>query len=1392
MHAVPIAVFFASFLALVSLVVVVVEASGGVCSSALCNSVKQNFSTSVCVELIGCSNLSAEIQLVTSNVTCVVFVAEAAVASLSITLGANSLNALLNVTVLRTVIRGTATTAQVALLAVMNAGSYSTIPATISLYDVNMSLTNASTFSSSTPSIALISVGSGAKLVNVTRCRFELYPPSNGPSLAMLLFPLGGAASNLALTMVDTTFLVLGSIQTAPLSAVLLAQPVSNSVFIFSGLVVNWTVWLTSSGYGNIAHSCMICFNGPMTNSAVTVQDTKLTFYGRFPENGYVSGVSIVNFETTNVSLSVVRHLMDVSCWGFGVPALPLVFANIARCFAIRTGTAMINMTILLIDSNISMRVVPFQLGIGTMAVTGAEVRGTYFTIFVVRSNMTLNGRVNQWMCNFGDPLNFIELLVLNVSLTLTSNYSRTIDSSTTSHAVYFGGFAVNRSSLTFRNFIYSSTAHVESVSAVKNYAVNIATIVHTVGPNAQYINMILLFENVSASYRVTGSRSNQVFILVAVAAANESSMINTSFTLERSVVTMVMDDVLAGGLGVFQICLTDPMSNLSFSVRNSNVSINAASTLGYLVGGFGFTSLQVNALGFQQSNFVTMCNVSLIDSNISMAVRGYIGSASIIGVLRTNVMAAIVVTNLTSSIVVISANSKTSPWPSHFGFVGSTVTGSSMTVVNSTIEMTCTLCLIQNEIGLASTSLNGFQLSVRDTHFSLSRPAGSTPIGHVAFTGLCAVGGGASFEFVNVTSVATVATPILSFSVESYITGVSALTVKSVSSDPGGDASGDDTANALMTIPSSIAGRMTITLSKLSLPAYSDGVIGVAGSSAWPPSADVTFVVCNWRDSQLGGSAFPPGRGAFPAVPPRNFAAQKPLASGNGSSDSEGRCRASSSVSATESVTRPLKETVTASYRPVRRVRKAAGAVLSTRVAVAATGVVMAAAVPGAGFAIQRAMSQIALSGGSTFDPTAMMSVSDSPTQMNFGNPVYGPMRGCVIGNMALWAAACVVGLGVSVALSVKNNVGVRVAASRLGLPGKLSIPFDLLLQPTISSALTLIMYRQGNGDVLLGLGGVAACCLWFGLWVYGFRTLVAYPGKPKQNDEGEAKPGEGTAVVAVLMALRPVRYLKEIACEWGSKSLPDRLAFDSFIPRFEDYGPMRQWFLGVEIGSAIGLALLTAYMQSPNDDTPQTPLTAGNLTVCVLVLLSCIAWAHNERMARLNYLSTAVISLLSAALASGNLPDVADAVAVSQVYLSMFATAINVLDASAMILIRAARLHVTVMTLITSKLGAASDALLQSEAAAAAKAEEEQRQLQPVTTLEELYHEGIVLPRPKLRPHEIKRNLEILVKHITNSRAGSSAKRGEMKRQRKDERPPAASTSKAEGRPRLRHDLL
>ena len=728
-------------------------ASGG-CSTALCSSAVQTFSASsspsVCVELIGCINSSANIHLaVSSSGTATVLVEDAIVASLSISLIANSgVALLLNVSIRRTAIAWTSSSTDqvVPLLQMVNLVKDAATPAVITLSDVNVTLTNLTQQNGA--SMALVSAGSGTKRVTIYRCRFELTPSVVGktmPPITMLNFSADGGSANLALSMSDSTFLVAGKSQSAPLYSVFLGGPVLNSAFNFSRIAVNWTVWLTLNWMD--PRSSMILFDGSVNNSAVTVEDSVFTLYGRFPESGLVSGISISKGRSSNVSLSVLRHMMIASVWGMAAP--PEWLETFNRLFVIQTGGVITGAIILLADANIHFAIVPNELGIDAMIVVGSEGKWTGVTLWILRSKMVLDGRSAQWMCNFVDSITSVDLMILNSSLTLISTYSGNI--SLTSHAVYFGAYTVSTSTLTFRNFVFNSTVSVDVVSAVQGISPIHTTLVITTGQDSSYINTVIAFENVSASFRVMGKSSNSAVVLATLTASNDSSVINSSFLVDRTVVTIVIDDAVTGELGIFLTNSVDPISNVSFSVRESTVTIKATSTLGYVAQLYRLPSMLVNVIGFQGGNFVAMCSVSLVNSNISLMLYGYVGTGCIIGVQSSTLMATIEMINVRGRTSVVGSGAATklqaSPWPSHVGIVSSNLTFTSITLRDSAFSMSCTVCLRQNEIAISASTLNGFNLSVTNTIFSVNRPQNSIPIGHVAFVGACEARSGTSLD---------------------------------------------------------------------------------------------------------------------------------------------------------------------------------------------------------------------------------------------------------------------------------------------------------------------------------------------------------------------------------------------------------------------------------------------------------------------------------------------------------------------------------------------------------------------------------------------------------------------------------------------------------------------
>jgi hypothetical protein len=401
-------------------------------------------------------------------------------------------------------------------------------------------------------------------------------------------------------------------------------------------------------------------------------------------------------------------------------------------------------------------------------------------------------------------------------------------------------------------------------------------------------------------------------------------------------------------------------------------------------------------------------------------------------------------------------------------------------------------------------------------------------------------------------------------------------------------------------------------------------------------------------------------------------------------------------------------------------------------------------------------------------FDPTEALPFADSPTQMFVGTAIYAPMRGCVVGNVLIWLGCAAAAL-VACAVAGRAQGGLRAGAARLGLPGKLSLPADLLLQPTAASSLTLFFYPQGGSDTALALLGLSGCLMWCAVWWYSYRNLRnSYRRLPTTlaqldlQQNGETEHNDSASVKLFLQVFAPFRWLKMEVCEWLPKRTTNSCAerqFDIYIARFESFAPYRQWFLAVEIASAFAMAGQTAYKQSPEDDSSVALLKSCDVVISSLILLSCVAQPYNDRLGRLNYLCTAIFSLLASILVSAGSAAAAEAVIAAQVFISMFVTACDLMETLGMVFVSAARLRVKVSEIISSRVSVLWSSAMVRRPKAVALRQRTPRQTRAAAAvapcaLSDLRRLGVCFPgpgKPRLDSNEILMNLSIILRQIT-----------------------------------------
>jgi hypothetical protein len=250
--------------------------------------------------------------------------------------------------------------------------------------------------------------------------------------------------------------------------------------------------------------------------------------------------------------------------------------------------------------------------------------------------------------------------------------------------------------------------------------------------------------------------------------------------------------------------------------------------------------------------------------------------------------------------------------------------------------------------------------------------------------------------------------------------------------------------------------------------------------------------------------------------------------------------------------------------------------------VAIVAGSVVAAAGSPvSAAGSMQRALTEllIAQCGGLGGEP---LPLAESILQLRIGTDALSYRRGAVVGNAAFWAAAVTVAavLVQQRARGVLRHGGVATdlseAAASMRLPGALVVVYVPLLQPTVTSAVALLVESSGVADAAIAVLGVAACAAPIA-WLLVPLVLRRPFGAVAHEAAASRGAGvEGAGCRGVLAALQSRRH-RWRDCVRGSR----------FVRRygavFEEFVGGRQWFVLVDVSTEAVCGVLGALVDLP-----------------------------------------------------------------------------------------------------------------------------------------------------------------------------------------------------------------
>jgi hypothetical protein len=180
-------------------------------------------------------------------------------------------------------------------------------------------------------------------------------------------------------------------------------------------------------------------------------------------------------------------------------------------------------------------------------------------------------------------------------------------------------------------------------------------------------------------------------------------------------------------------------------------------------------------------------------------------------------------------------------------------------------------------------------------------------------------------------------------------------------------------------------------------------------------------------------------------------------------------------------------------------------------------------------------------------------------------------------------------------------ETLGLWEAAGALHLPGWLIVVYVPLLQPTVTSSVTLLL--RPSLDVVLGLFGVAVCAAPAAWIVHTVALRRPFPAA--------TKPATGN-----LSASPVLRLLLSRRCGWG-----DRARGSGFVRHygalFEEHVGGRQWFVVVDLSAEVLMGLLGALVGLPQQHATRCAgLKAAAVAVTASFLLAVLALRPSNKL--------------------------------------------------------------------------------------------------------------------------------------------------------------------------------
>ena len=294
--------------------------------------------------------------------------------------------------------------------------------------------------------------------------------------------------------------------------------------------------------------------------------------------------------------------------------------------------------------------------------------------------------------------------------------------------------------------------------------------------------------------------------------------------------------------------------------------------------------------------------------------------------------------------------------------------------------------------------------------------------------------------------------------------------------------------------------------------------------------------------------------------------------------------------------------------------------------------------------FALQRMLAQEAVNDcrGSFDRIGSPLDFSSSPTQWKVGpDDKSAHLRGAVSGNVLIWIACCGLAGFAALILQIRGVAEhFRDSCALLGIPGLLYVPYSILLVPTASSSLMLLLAPAGSAgsaarNMSIGIAGLVVV-------LSAAASIAAVMLVPSDQFFGVATRARRrrTRTKSTGLLLHRVFRLCANSCEWSDR--PRVVASVGFVQRwgnlFSPFIRRRHWFCVVETASSLVSAMLVGLASSAGENgcTEVQILSACAAFIFLLALLSLRPFGAPMDL-HLAY-SNAAITFLSAVLGASN----------------------------------------------------------------------------------------------------------------------------------------------------------